>query len=94
MKNIFKDVGHSIESGSKSIAHVFTGAGNTVKSSVSDVYHDSRSAVSSVYHDTKTAAAYTGKHLINDVDSLTNMISNPLLWVVVGGVVLVVLTRR
>ena len=83
MKNIFKDVEHGIESGSKSIGHVFSSAGNTIKGSVSDVYHDTRSAVS-----------YTGKHLIDDVDSLTSMISNPLLWVVVGGVVLVVLTRR
>lgn len=83
MKNILKDVSKTFDKGSKSISHVFQEGGKKIEGAVSDVYHDTTSAVS-----------YTGKHLINDVDNLSSMISNPLLWVVVGGVVLVVLTRR
>ena len=79
----FKDAGHSISKGSKSIGHVFESGAKKVVGGVSDVYKDGKSAV-----------AYTGKHLIKDVDNVSNALSNPMLWVVVGGVVILVLTRR
>lgn len=79
----FKNVGHSVSQGSKSIGHVFEGGAKKVEGAVSDVYHDSTSAI-----------AYTGKHIINDVDTLTNTLSNPLLWLVVGGVAIVFLMNK
>lgn len=90
----FKDAGHSVSQSSKSIGHVFTSAGKKVEDSVSDVYHDGKSAVGSVYKDGRSAVAYSGKHLINDVDTVANALSSPLLWIVVGGVAIVILSRR
>ena len=83
MKNILKEVSHSFDKGSKSIGHVFTNTGKKIEGAVSDVYHD-----------TTSAASYAGKHIIKDVDTLSSAISSPMLWLVVGGVVIVVLMRR
>ena len=69
-----------------------------VTSSIGTVYKDSRSVVhsvskgaSTVYKDARSATAYTGKHLINDVDNLSSSLSNPILilGVVVVGAVLI-----
>ena len=79
----FKDAGHTISKGSKSIGHVFESGAKKVEGAVSDVYKDGKSAVS-----------YTGKHLINDVDNVSNALSNPMMWIVIGGVLIVVMTRR
>ena len=88
--DVFKDVGHTVSQGSKSIGHVFTGGANAV----SDVYHDVTGAVSTVYKDGRSAVSYTGKHAIKDVDTLTNAISSPMMWIVVGGVVILLLANR
>ena len=79
----FKKAGHSVSKGSKSIGHVFSTAGKKYEGAISDVYYDG-----------KTAVGYTGKHLINDVDTVTNAISSPMLWLVVGAVAIAFLTSR
>ena len=87
MGNLFKDIGHSVSKGSKSIGQVFKSGGKKIEGAVSDVYHDTRSAV-----------AYGGKHLINDVDKISDGVSNltnPILIYGIGAVVLlVVLSQR
>ena len=75
----FKDAGHSISKGSKSIGHVFSKGAKKVEGAVSDVYHDGKSAVS-----------YTGKHLIGDVDTL----SNSVVYIGIGGIALVLLMMQ
>lgn len=69
-----------------------------VTSPISTVYNDGKSVVHSigkgagtVYKDARSAASYTGKHLINDVDSLSSSLSNPILilGVVIVGAVLI-----
>lgn len=78
MGNLFKDIGHEVSKGSKSIGNVFKGGANKIENAVSDVYND-----------TKTAIGYTGKHLINDVDNISSTLSNPMLYII-GGIVVVV----
>lgn len=83
----FKSVGHSVSQGSKSITHVVShtasNAANTVKKSVSTVYNDAKSATS-----------YAGKHLIGDVDSISSMLSSPILYIAIGGIVLIYLMKN
>ena len=81
--HMLKDAGHTISKGSKSVGHVFESGEKKAEKAISQVYKDGRSAVS-----------YAGKHAVNDVDTLTNTLSSPLLWVVAGGVVIVVLLNR
>ena len=90
----FKDAGHTISQGSKTITNVFTGGTSSVTGAVGTVYHDGTSAVSTLYKDGRSAVSFAGKHAINDVDTLANAISNPLMWIVVGGVIIVVLANR
>ena len=93
-KNIFKKVGKNIKKGSHSIGNIFEKTGKKFENTIGDVYHDITGGVSDVYGDVKGAVGYTGKHLVKDVDSLSNSLSNPLLWVAVGGVAIVVLNNR
>lgn len=79
----FKDAGNDIKSGSRSIGHVFEDTGKDIKKGWTQVYKDGRSAVS-----------YGGKHLINDVDNISNALSSPILWLVAGGVVILVIANR
>ena len=83
MGNLFKNIGHSISKGSKSIGHVFSKGEHKIEGAVSDVYHDAKGAVK-----------YTGKHLINDVDTVSNTLSSPLLWIAGGALVLFVMSQR
>ena len=87
----FKDVGNTVKSGTSSVTHLLTEPEHKIESAVSTVYKDGRSAVGTVYKDGRSATAYAGKHIINDVDSLTSTLSNPLLIlgvVVVGAVII------
>ena len=79
----FKSVGHSVSKGSKSISHIFSKGGQKIEGAVSDVYHDAKSAVS-----------YGGKHLIGDVDTLSNSLSSPLLYIGIGIVAVVLISSR
>ena len=81
--HMLKDAGHTISKGSKSIGHVFESGSKTAEK-----------AVSQVYKDTRTAVGYAGKHAVDDMDSITSSLSNPMLWIVVGGVVVVVLLNK
>ena len=89
-----KNAGHSVSQGSKSIGHVFSSGEKKIEGAVSDVYHDGKGAVGQVYKDSRTAVSYSGKHLINDVDTLTNAVSSPMLWIVVGVVAIAFLNNR
>ena len=91
---MLKSAGHTIKKGSNSIGHVFEASEKKAEKVVSQVYKDSKGAVGQVYKDGRSAASYTGKHVVQDVDNLTNALSSPILWLVAGGVVLVVLTRK
>ena len=92
--NFFKSVGKSIKKGSHSISNTFKSGGKKLEGAVSDVYHDVSGGVSNVYSDVKSAGSYVGKHVINDVDTLTDALSSPLLWIVVGGVVILIVVNR
>ena len=84
--NVGKFVSHS----ASSIGNTITQPYNDVKSVVTDV----GKAGSQVYKDGRSAVAYTGKHIISDVDNLSSALTSPMLWIVVGGVVVVVLMNR
>ena len=84
------DVGKFVSHSASSIGNTITQPYNDVKSVVTDV----GKAGSQVYKDGRSAVSYTGKHLINDVDNLSSALTSPMLWIVVGGVVIVVLMNR
>lgn len=93
-KSFIRNVGKTINHGAKSVGHVFTNTGNNISKGVGEVYHDITGGVSDVYGDVKGVVGYAGKHAINDMDNITNALSSPVLWIVVGGVVLVVLLNQ
>ena len=80
------DVGKFVSHSASSIGHTIATPYNDVKSVVSDVVK----AGSQVYKDGRSAVSFTGKHLINDVDNISSVLSNPMIYIV-GGVVIVVL---
>ena len=80
--NVGKFVSHS----ASSIGHTLSTPYNDVKKVVSDVGKGG----SQIYKDSRSALSYTGKHLINDVDNISSALSNPMIYIV-GGVVIVVL---
>ena len=84
------NVGKMISHSASSVAHTVTQPYRDVRSMVSDV----GSAGATVYKDGRSAVAYTGKHLISDVDNLSSALTSPILWIVVGGVVVVLLLNR
>lgn len=92
--SIFKDIEHGVSQGSKAVEHVFSEPAKKIEGAVGTLYHDTKGAVSDVYHDARSAAKYGGKHLINDVDTISNTIANPMLWIAVGAVVLIALNSR
>lgn len=87
------NVGNAIKHGASSVSHAFKDTGTSIKHTVQDVGHTVGKSVGTVYKDVKSATAYTGKHLIKDVDNVANILSNPLLYIVGGIVIVVVLTR-
>lgn len=76
------NVGKAFSKAGKSISHGFKDTGHFVEKNVGNVYHDVSGAVS-----------YTGKHLIGDVDNLTNALSSPLLYIGIAVVGVVILTK-
>ena len=84
------DVGKFVSHSASSIGHTISQPYNDVKSVVSDV----GKAGSQVYKDGRSAVAFTGKHLVQDVDNLSSALTSPMLWIVVGGVVVVLLLNR
>lgn len=74
MPNFFKSVGKSIKHGSKSVGHLLKNSEHKVEGAVGTVYKDAKSAV-----------AYGGKHLINDVDTISSSFSNSI--IIIGAVV-------
>ena len=94
VKNFGNDVGHSVKSGTSSVTHLLTEPEHKIESAVGTAYKDGRSAVSTAYKDGRSAAAYTGKHLINDVDSISSMLSSPLLIIGVVAVGLIIITKK
>ena len=79
------DVGKFVSHSASSIGHTIATPYNDVKSVVSDV----GKAGSQVYKDSRSAVSFAGKHLISDVDNISSMLSNPMIYIV-GGVVIVV----
>lgn len=75
--------GKFIKRGGHSVGHLFKGAGNKLEGAVHDVYSDYTGAVS-----------FVGKNLVKDVGKVTSAVTSPLLWIVVGGVVLVFLMNK
>ena len=66
-----------------SISHAFKDTGKFVEKNVGNVYHDVKGAV-----------GYTGKHLIGDVDKISSTLSNPLIYIGLGAVVLIILLKK
>ena len=89
-----KSIGHSVSKASHSITHLVTEPANKIEGAVSDVYKDAKSAGTGVYKDVKGAVGYTGKHLINDVDDISSALSNPMIYIAIGVVVVVVLMNK
>ena len=84
---VFKNAGHSV-------GNLFKSGGKTITGAISDVYNDTKHATGGVYKDIKGATKYAGKHLINDVDNISSALSSPLLYIGVGVVVIMFLSRR
>lgn len=89
----FKNAGHSISKGSKSIGHVFQDAGHGISKGVKNAGHGISKTASGLYNDGKSAVSYAGKHLIGDVDSLSSALSSPIIWIAVGGLVLLIYNK-
>ena len=90
----FKSVGHSVSQGSKSITHVVSNTAHSISHGAKTAGHNISKGVSSVYSDAKSAVSYTGKHLIGDVDSISSMLSSPILYIAIGGIVLIYLMKN
>ena len=78
--NLGKSISHAFKKTNKSIGHAFKDTGHFVSKNVGNVYKDVKGAV-----------AYTGKHLINDVDNVSNTLSSPILLIgvaVLAGIIL------
>ena len=67
--NLEKTLSHT----GKSISHAFKDSTHNISKTVGTVYNDGKSAVS-----------YGGKHLIKDVDNVSNALSNPMTIIVIG----------
>ena len=90
----FKNVGHKVSKGSKSISHVVSNTGHDISHGVKTAGHNISKGVSTVYKDGKSAVSFAGKHLIGDIDNLSSALSNPILLIAVGGVVILLLVRK
>ena len=90
----FKNVGHSVSKGSKSIKHVVSHTEHNISHSMKTAGHNISKGVSTIYKDGKSAVSFAGKHLINDVDNLSSALSSPIIWIAVGGVILVILLKK
>lgn len=83
-----------------SIGHAFEDAGNTITKGFSDIGNGLSDTgdfllqnVGNVYSDAKSIVSYTGKHLIGDVDGIASMLSSPLIYFAIGGVLLIMLLK-
>ena len=82
-RNVFKSDGKEIKKSSHSSKNTFKSAGKKFEGAVHQVYHDGKKAVGTV-----------GKHALKDVDNISSTLSNPLIWIAVGGVAIVFLINR
>ena len=58
------------------IGKAFKKAGHSISKGFKDTGHFVEKNVGHVYHDVTGAVSYTGKHLVNDVDTLSNSTAN------------------
>ena len=84
------DVGKFISHSASDVGQTIATPYNDVKKVVSDV----GKGASQVYKDGRSAVSYTGKHLISDVDNLSSALSNPMLIIVGGALIVVLLMNR
>ena len=61
---------------------------------LSDPVKPIEKVVSSGYHDVKGVVSYGGKHIINDVDTLSSSVSSYLPLIIGGVVVVLVMARK
>ena len=80
------NVGKAFSNAGKSVKKGFNNTGNFVEKNVGHVYSDVSGAVS-----------YTGKHVIGDVDNMSNAVSSalssPLTYIAIAVVGVVILTK-
>ena len=83
-------IGKGIKSGTQAVGHLLSEPEHKIEGAINSVYNDGKHAIGSVYKDGRSAVSFTGSHLVNDVDNLSSMLSNPLLIIgviIVAGVV-------
>ena len=88
------NLGHIVKSAGHSVGNLFKSTGKTIKDATSDVYSDTKHAISGVYGDVKSVTSYAGKHIITDVDKISSALSSPLLYVAIGAVIFIYLSRK
>ena len=87
-------LGKFLKKGGSKLGHILSSGGKKLEETVSDVYHDVKGGASSVYHDARSAVSYGGKHIIKDVDSISGMLSNPMVIIGIGAIVAIVLLKK
>ena len=79
------------------IGKAFKSAGHSISKGFKDTGHFVEKNVGTVYHDVKSGVSYTGKHLIGDVDTLSNSTANlmnsPMLVIGVAVVAVIIFTK-
>lgn len=88
LNHLFSKKHHS--QGSHSITHLFKDIGHTTSKGIKTI----GKGATTIYKDTRSAVAYTGKHLINDVDKVSSALSSPMLLIGVGAVVVILMMNR
>ena len=77
----------------KGLGHIFKSVGHGISKTVGGVYNDAKHATGGVYNDLKGAVSYGGKHIIKDIDGISNILSSPFLYIGLGVVGIIVFTQ-
>ena len=89
------DVGKAFSSAGSFVKQTVTDTGHYINDTTHSIGHSLSKGSSKVYSDVTGAIGYTGKHVIGDVDTLTNSFSNilssPMLYIAIAivGIVLI-----
>ena len=89
------DVGKAFSSAGGFVKQSVTDTGHFINDTTHSIGHSLSKGTSKVYGDVTGAIGYTGKHVIGDVDTLSNsfasMLNSPMLFIAVAvvGIVLI-----
>ena len=90
----FLHLGKTFKHANHSVSHLFKHTGHSISKVVMHTGHTIGKGVGTIYKDTKSVVAYTGKHLIKDVDKISSTLSSPILIIGVGAIALILILNR